>query len=392
MSITVEEAKKLLRQKIKAKTSLVDFAKYVDIPGVPVDEENIPDSRFQVVETPLAFHHELILDALDRMVKGKLQHKGKVVRRVMLMFPPGSAKSTYASVVFPPWFMGNNPESEVIITGYGDVIAKRHGKRARQLVMSPSYKAVFGETLDPAMKASDDWRLKGNKAAYKAAGILSGITGFRCDGLIWDDLIKGRKDADSETIRSDTWNAYIDDARSRKKPNAWEVGIGTRWHEDEPMGRILPEGWSGESGYIKCRDGNVWLVLCCAAQCEREDDPLQREKGEYIWPEWFNEEYWNDKKVNPRSWASLYQQRPAPDEGIYFQKPWFRHYDHLPSNLNYYIAFDPAVTESEDGDDTAIGLFGVDDHAKIHLIDEWVNKVTMDKWIDQPAHVLDSSL
>jgi len=111
MSITVEEAKKLLRQKIKAKTSLVDFAKYVDIPGVPVDEENIPDSRFQVVETPLAFHHELILDALDRMVKGKLQHKGKVVRRVMLMFPPGSAKSTYASVVFPPWFMGNNPES-----------------------------------------------------------------------------------------------------------------------------------------------------------------------------------------------------------------------------------------------------------------------------------------
>ena len=64
MSITVEEAKKLLRQKIKAKTSLVDFAKYVDIPGVPVDEENIPDSRFQVVETPLAFHHELILDAL----------------------------------------------------------------------------------------------------------------------------------------------------------------------------------------------------------------------------------------------------------------------------------------------------------------------------------------
>jgi phage terminase large subunit-like protein len=204
--------------------------------------------------------------------------------------------------------------------------------------------------------------------------------------LIWDDLTKGRKEADSLTMRNDTYNAYIDDARTRKKPQAWEVGIGTRWHEDEIMGRILPDGYAGESGFIKCRDGNVWFVVCIPAQAERDDDPLGRKKGEYIWKEWFGEGFWADKKVNPRSWASLYQQRPAPEEGIYFKGEWFRTYTVVPDNVNYYISYDPAVTgaeEENEADDTCIQVWAVDQHGKLYLVDEWVHKATMDIWIDK---------
>jgi predicted phage terminase large subunit-like protein len=302
-------------------------------------------------------------------------------RRVMLMLPPGSAKSTYASVVFPSWEMGRKPTTEIILTGYGDVICKRHGKRSRQLCSAPEYSNIFHTGLDPNTRAADEWELT-NHSSYKASGILSGITGFRCDGLIWDDLTKNRKDADSLTIRTDTYNAYLDDARSRKKPTAWEVGIGTRWHEDEIMGRILPDGYAGESGFMECRDGNVWFVLSMAAQCERDTDPLGREIGEYIWAEWFGEGYWVDKKINPRTWGSLYQQRPAPEEGIYFKADWKKTYQTLPEDLNYYISFDPAVSEEEDADDTCIQVWGVDQYARIYLIDEWVGKVTMDIWID----------
>lgn len=386
----------MLLQRRRAASKLTDYARYIDIPGVPlpdVDPDDESDHEFDIVETPLAPHHILLLNALQDLVEDNLKYYidddglaqpggDLVCRRVMFMLPPGSAKSTYATVVFPTWDMGRNPHQEIILTGYGDVICKRHGRRARQICASHNYRAVFGINVDPNTRAADNWEVQ-NSASYKSAGILSGITGFRCDGLIWDDLTKGRKEADSAAIREDTWNAYLDDARSRKKPKAWEVGIGTRWHEDENMGRILPEGYAGESGYMQCRDGNVWYVLCLPAECERDDDPLGREIGEMLWPEWFGEDFWLDKRVNPRSWASLYQQRPSLEEGLYFKKDWFRRYNEIPENVDYYISFDPAVTEAEDADATAMHVWAVDTQAKLYLVDEWVRKCTMDVWIEQ---------
>ena len=305
-----------------------------------------------------------------------------ICKRVMIMLPPGSAKSTYASVVFPTWVMGKVKQFETILTGWGDPICRRHGKRARQICASPAYKELFGTGLDPDTRSAEDWALK-NESSYKSSGINSGVAGFRTNGLIWDDLTKNRKEADSFTISEDVFNAYIDDARSRKTPTAWEVGIGTRWHEDEIMGRILPEGYAGESGFMECRDGNVWFVICMAAECEDINDPLGRSIGEMIWPEWFGEEYWAEKRRNQRSWASLYQQRPAPEEGLYFKQDWFRRYDEIPQGCNTYISYDPAVSDEETADETAMHVWKVDQMGRIYLVDEWVAQVTMDVWIDQ---------
>jgi predicted phage terminase large subunit-like protein len=239
---------------------------------------------------------------------------------------------------------------------------------------------LFQTGLDPNTRSAEDWALT-NNSSYKSSGIQSGVAGFRTHGLIWDDLTKNRKEADSQTIRDDVHNAYIDDARSRKTPNAWEVGIGTRWHEDEIMGRILPEGYAGESGFMRCRDGNIWYVICMAAECERDDDPLGREPGEMLWPEWFDEGYWAEKRMNPRSWGSLYQQRPAPEEGIVFKKEWMKWYETAPKDLSKYISFDPGV--SDHGDETSILIWGVDEENRVYLLDEWYRKCTMDVWIEQ---------
>jgi phage terminase large subunit-like protein len=327
--------------------------------------------------------HEVLsgnLRALDAMAIIADEMPGLVpCKRVMLMLPPGSAKSTYASVVFPTWQMGKIKAFETILTGWGDPICRRHGKRARQICASPQYQELFGTSLDPNTRSAEDWALK-NASSYKSSGINSGVAGFRTHGLIWDDLTKNRKEADSEGIRTDIHNAYIDDARSRKTPSAWEVGIGTRWHEDEIMGRILPEGYNGESGFMRCRDGNVWYIICMAAECERDaqNDPLGRNKGEMIWPEWFDPEYWGEKRMNPRSWGSLYQQRPAPEEGIVFKKDKFKYYDVLPEGNNY-ISYDPGVSDT--GDPTAMHRWRVDEEGRIYLKDSYYDQVSIDVWI-----------
>jgi predicted phage terminase large subunit-like protein len=286
--------------------------------------------------------------------------------------------------------MGKYPSTPVILTGYGDTIVRKHGRRARQLVSSSEYRAIFDTTLHPDTQAIDDWALT-NGSGYIAKGIQSGLTGNRAHGLIWDDTIKGRLEAESFTVRENTWLAYRDDARTRKIPTAWEVGIGTRWHEDDIPGRILPDEWKGESGFIKCKDGKVWYVLCLQAQVEHEGDPLGRKIGEYLWTDWFNidgdvEAYWAPLKLDARSWGSLYQQIPTPPEGEMFKADWVQYYTHLPADVTNYLSGDYAVTpegEATDPDWSVIGCWAVAPDRKVYFRDGWKGRTSANVWIDQ---------
>lgn len=296
--------------------------------------------------------------------------------------PPGSAKSTYSSVVFPAHFLGRYKKSSVMVASYGSELPRKFGRRARSIVTQPVYQRIFDCTLSEDSAAMDEWALT-NGSEWMARGILTGITGNRVDGVVWDDLIKGREQADSEVVRKKTWDAYMEDLMTRKKPRAWEVGVTTRWHEDDPSGRILPENYDGESGLVKCRDGNEWYVLCLPAECDRKDDPLGREIGEILWPEWFTKEHFATFKLNPRTWSALFQQKPAPDTGDFFQADWFKAYDKMPdpNTLAIYGASDYAVT-SGGGDYTVHVVVGVDKDHKVYLLDLWRQQASSDVWVE----------
>lgn len=272
----------------------------------------------------------------------------------------------------------------VIMTSYGDMLPRKFGRRARSIVKQPVYKRIFDCSLSEESQAVDEWALT-NGSEWMAAGILTGITGNRADGIIWDDPIKGRAEADSDVLRQKTWDAYIDDLLTRKKPGAWEVGILTHWHEDDPAGRILPEKYDGESGWIKGRDGNDWYVLCLPAEAEKLNDPLGRAVGERIWPEWFPPDHFVPFKRQTRTWSSLYQQRPAPESGDFFQAEWLKPYeinDRPPyEELHIYGASDYAVTENE-GDYTVHIVVGVDLNHNIWVLDLWRKQASSDVWVE----------
>jgi len=324
----------------------------------------------------------MILGTLQKISSGQYIHKGEAVRSCMFFMPPGAAKSTYATVVFPAWYMGRNPESQIILASYASDIARKHGKKARQICGSPEYSSVFGTTLKGDTRAAEEWALD-NGSEYMSGGLLSGLTGNRADGLIVDDPVKGRQEAESEATRSSIWEAYTNDADSRLKPKDWwKCVIQTRWHEDDLAGRILPEEWRGESGVIRCRDGELWAVTCLQAECERDDDPLGRKRGELLWPEWFSAEHFRRFKKSPRLWRSLFQQTPTADEGSFFKREWFNAYDKAPQHLNVYMSGDFAVTEGG-GDYTELGVWGVAPDKRIYLLDWWYGQTTADVWITE---------
>lgn len=328
-------------------------------------------------------HHLLWLECLQQVEDGK-------IKRLLGLLPPGSGKSIYSSVVFPTHYMGRFRGSSIIVASYGSELPRKFGRRARSIVQQPIYNRIFNTSLSEESKAADEWALT-NGSEWMAAGILTGITGNRADGIVWDDLLKGREQADSDLIRQKTWDAYIDDLLTRKKPKAFEIGVTTRWHEDDPAGRILPENYNGESGLIQCRDGNEWYVVCLPAECEREDDILGRKIGEILWPEWFTKEMFAPFKRNPRTWSSLYQQRPAPDTGVLFKSEWLKTFEQdgqtglpdgfEPGDLNIYGASDYAVTASRENYTVHI-VVGVDSKNNIYVLDLWRKQETSDKWVE----------
>ena len=364
-----------------ANKSLTDFACLIDIPTVPLSDADDEDSFSVMKLDSLAAHHKLLLQKLQGIEDGG-------VPNLLVLMPPGSAKSTYADVVFVPWFMSRKPRRNVILASYASDIAAKQGRRARQLIKSKSFGNLIGRSLDPSKTAADEWSLD-NGSEYMSGGLLSGLTGNRAALGILDDPIRGREAAESELIRNKTWEAYRDDFCSRLIPGAPQVMILTRWHEDDPAGRILPEGWKGESGEFLGRDGRWWHVLCLPAIANRLDDPLGREVGETLWPEWFNHDHWAPFKINARTWASLYQQQPSPDEGTYFQRDAFQRYTALPTPLRYFGTSDYAVTEGG-GDFTALRIWGVDSSlpAKVYLVDGWRGQTSSDQWIEAQCDLI----
>lgn len=386
-----DAALELMRRR-RARHTLLEYARAIEIPGKPVNKDGAEDSElFVPVETALAPHHVLIMRAIERAMD---THDG----RLMIFAPPGSAKSTYASVIAPVRKLQKIPGYRIILASYNTKIAAKQSRKARALARQRRAVNIWPDRpfLAYDQKAVDQWALT-NGSEFMAYGILSGITGNRANGVLIDDPVKSRLEADSETIRDRIFEEYQDAITTRLLPGGWIILIMTRWHPDDLAGRILPDDYDGQSGEIRCKDGQVWEVLNLTAKCERDDDPLGRAIGEYIWPEWFPVTHWAKWENNPaaaRTWSALCQQRPSLGEGLEFKREWFKWFDPdaepgspdgVPEKMTMYAATDFATKEDK-SDFSEHGVAGLDLNMHLWIVDWWYGQKTTDITI---AHAID---
>jgi predicted phage terminase large subunit-like protein len=308
--------------------------------------------------------------------------------------PPGSAKSTYASVKFPAYYLGRMGKKSIITASYGGDLATSFGRKVRNLVDTAECKRIFPKlALAEDSKAKGEWETA-EGGSYFAVGVGGGVTGRRADLGLIDDPVKGRIEADSDVVKAATWGWYSSDFTTRLKPDAAQIIIQTRWTDDDLSGRILPEDWAGESGVFTGRDGKEWHVICLQAQAEEgKHDPLGRKPGEWLWTDWFTPKFWEETKhaqqnSDVRNWAALYQQNPTPEEGTFFKRDWFKWYTKEPKELNKYVTHDDGVTE-ETGDPTEIGAWGVDPDNNIYLLEGWSGQTSSDIWIEALLDLVD---
>ena len=249
--------------------------------------------------TPAA-HHKLIISELEKIVSGEND-------RLMLFLPPGSAKSTYASELFPPYWFNKFPRSSVIGCSHTGELAERFGRKVRNRILLKS--DILGYSLDESNRAASRWETT-NGGEYFSAGVGGAITGRRADLAIIDDPVKSREEAESETVREKTFEWYKSDLVTRLKPDARIILIQTRWHLDDLGGKLIHEMEKG---------GDKWTVVSLPAFAIA-DDPLGRRVGEVLWPTWEDAEAISRKRkiLGERDFSSLYQQDPQPPGGTFF--------------------------------------------------------------------------
>lgn len=384
-ALTEEEKKRLAEKKSNLRRSIRrDTTAFWEEEEFGDDNDTLTSRKVDVAE-----HHALILEAIKGTVDevpihGPLANgmDGAVADGVMIMCPPGSAKSTYASVAAPSYFLGLYSNFDIIGASYASELAKRFGRRVRHLCRTKEYQSIFETGLSEDNQAVDQWSLK-NGSSYRSVGIMGGVTGFRADLLLIDDPVAGREEADSDIIREKTWQAFKDDLLTRLKPGGRVVVIQTRWHSDDLSGRILGETWEGQSGLWRGTDGRLWLVLCLPMVSIHDDDPLGRAKGEILWAKkpdgtgWFTERHVElAKATGERSWGALYQQQPSASDGNIILKRHFRCWPHgqpdmtpeqeqnyaaetPPKDIEYvFLTYDTAFEDDEEADYSAMTAWG----------------------------------
>jgi len=274
------EEQQLIRQRIRH--DLVDWA--------------IVNQK-QCGQTPAA-HHRLLLRELDQLTRGSFD-------RLMVLMPPGSAKSTYASILFPAWWFMRYPATSIIAASHTAGLAQHFSRRLQDTININ--KQLLGYSVLPGERGLSNWRTS-TKGEYYAVGVRGGITGRRADLIIIDDPVKSQAEAESSSYRNKIWSWYRSELTTRLKPGARVVLIMTRWHEEDLGGLLVSHDYSN------------WRVLRLPSLAE-ENDPLGRLPGEEIWPAWENRNQIERKRklVGERVWAALFQQTPRPASGGLFR-------------------------------------------------------------------------
>lgn len=319
-----------------------------------------------------AEHHRLIARHLEMIERGE-------INRLMITMPPRHGKSMLASEFFPAWYIGRNPDHYVVMATYAQELADDFGRKVKNQIEESTFSSIFpGVSLADDSKSAKRFHIDGNlggyehsiaqKGAYYAVGVGGPLTGRGAHLLLIDDPVKNREDADSEVMRRKTKDWYTSTAYTRLMPNGKVVVIQTRWHEDDLSGWLQEE---------HAHEG--WVVL---------DLPAINDQGQALWPDQYPVDALERiKRALPaRDWSALYQQKPQPDEGTFFQRAWFKTWDKLPE-CKYYGTSDYAVTDGG-GDYTVHRIWGIDHNGEIYRVDGWRGQTTSDVWIEQKLNLI----
>ena len=374
-----------------AKLSKAEVAKYL-LKLRDSQESFLGFVRLQYPDWELADFQIELINTLDKLEKGLL---GK--NNLLITMPPRHAKSTFGTVLFPSYYMAKKPNRFTMSCSYNTQLSTDFGRQIRGVVEQKNMQQAFKDFhLSKDSRAADVWRTE-DGGAYFAVGIGGTTSGRPANLLIVDDPIKSREEAESMTQRNKTWNYYTSALATRLQPEndgtpPRQIIILTRWHVDDLAGRLMQtEDW-GEGRWEHVNFPAIKEITSgkMSRRMLPEDDPnyltskhytsispakrtIETKSEEPLWGERFPlEELHRRKRLNPREFASLYQQMPYVEGGNLIKTEWWQKFPEglTPENFtSLVIGIDTAFKKTETADYSAAVVAGMDRNGDMYIIE-----------------------
>lgn len=287
--------------------------------------------------------------------------------KLVIEAPPQHGKSVQI-VEFITWLAGKNPHLRTIYTSFSERLGVRANLQCQRIFESERFKKVFPDTQinSVGMNTSDSRQATRNREMIEFIGqtgyfrnttVRGAITGESLDLGVVDDPIKGREEAGSEAVRDKTWDWFTDDFFTRFSDEAGLLIILTRWHIDDPVGRL------------KLQLGEEVRTISYPAIATRNEQ--YRKEGEPLFPELKSLEFLLERKATMASvnWEALYQQNPQIVGGEIIKGEHFGRYKQPPMIKQRIIYADTAQKTAERNDYSVFECWGKGDDGKIYLLD-----------------------
>lgn len=266
--------------------------------------------------------HFLVMQAqLDRITASQLF-------RLYVQVPIRHGKTEHNTVGYGSYRIERNPKTRILVGSYNDKRAQAFSREIRKLVIARGVE--LGER-----NTAGEWETAAGGGVY-AVGAGAGVASVNADLILIDDPLGSRDDAESQAKRDQVWDWLTNDILARCEPQTAVVVTMSRWHQDDPAGRLLDQQ--------RAR----WTVIDLPAEAE-ENDPLGRAVGAPLWPQWRNAAWLQEKReeLGAYGFASLLQGRPRPREGGMFKWAWWQHLPAIPAAGPMIRYWDLAGTEAK---------------------------------------------
>jgi len=372
----LEHEIRLVGRQKKAMDARSDFLTYILFtmpdPGAPDDVER---SRYHV-----ARHHKKIAKVVELVEKGEIPF-------LILVTAPRHGKSELVSRRLPAWYSGRHPDHDVVVGTYNDDFAADFGAEVRAIMQSPQHHQVFPDHRLRRGGAAKD-RLQTDKGGLLSfVGRGGSLTGRGAHLLVLDDLIKDDKEAMSQAIRDQAWNWLTKVAMTRRRGKKLVILTTTRWHTDDPVGRLTNSNTDENPYYDESLAKRIKIINLPAIA--EEDDPMGRAPGEALWPDGpdrFDLDFLEEQRslLGPLNFEALYQGKPTLEDGILFRRENILLYNpaDLPKELRYYSSSDHAVGLKQRNDFTVLLKVGVDAYDDIWLTECFWKKAPTDQVVE----------
>lgn len=217
-------------------------------------------------------------------------------RFLIINMPPRHGKSL-TDQCLTSWLLGRDPTCRVMTASYNEDVASVFSKNVRNTIQTEKIgeRVVFSDMFPKTKVKYGDasakkWTIDGqSQISYLATSPNGTATGFGCDYLICDDLIKSAEEAYNETALDNTYQWFVNTMLSRLEGQKKCIIVMTRWSSRDLAGRIMeafPDEYEIIKYQVQDKDGKM---LCEDILNEKDMNLIKREMNVDIFEANYNQ-------------------------------------------------------------------------------------------------------